>query len=346
MSVQGEGLSQLSPVERPEVELSAEAPSRIADADVVALPFQRDGDDVVLGPGAAELLDELDVDLLELLDLRQAKGSAGEVVEYPVLDATGLTADGLRSVCLVGVGEARPSDLRRAGAALARRVRGRSKVATSLGALAHDAGLRALAEGLVLGSFTFHRKTTEPTPPAACFVLAGLLRPQAREASLARGLAAARAGWFSRELALVPSNEKNPPWLADLARRVAGRAGLEVEVWDERRLHKDGFGGLLAVGQRLQHAAAAGAARLHARRRLPPYAARGAGRQGHHVRHRRAVDQARRGDDEHEARHDRRGRGPRRDVGARRDELPGPGHRSAGVRRERRSPGTRSAPAT
>ena len=250
MSVQGDRTGDiLGDVTLPEVELSAAAPSGIGDAEVVAVPFQRDGDDLVLGPGAAELLDELDVDLLGLLEHQQAKGSAGEIVEHPVLDATGLTAQELRTVLLVGVGEARPSDLRRAGAALARRVRGRALVATSVGALAHDAGIRALTEGLVLGSFTFHRKSTAPTGPARRFVLAGMVRPEARRPALARGLATARAGWLARTLATVPSNEKNPPWMADQARLVANEAGLTVDVWDERRLRKDGFGGLLAVGQ-------------------------------------------------------------------------------------------------
>ena len=242
MSVQGDGLL-------PEIELSAEAPSRIVAADAVAVPFQRDGDDLVLGPGAAELLDELDADLIGLLEHKEAKGKAGEVVEHVVLDASGLTATGLQVVYLVGVGDGRPSDLRRAGAALARKARGRTTVATSLAALAHDAGLRALAEGLVLGSFTFHRKSSDPTPPAGTFVLAGLVRPEPRRSALARGLATARAGWLARALAVVPSNEKNPPWMAEQAERVAADSGLTLEVWDERRLAADGFGGLIAVGQ-------------------------------------------------------------------------------------------------
>jgi leucyl aminopeptidase len=147
------------------------------------------------------------------------------------------------------VGEARPSDLRRAGAAVARRAKGQGVVATSLAALAHDAGLRAFVEGLVLGSFTFHRKSTAPTAAAERFVLAGIVRPESRQTTLARAVATARAGWLARTLALVPSNEKNPPWMADQAAEVAAECGLTVEVWDERRLAKEGFGGLLAVGK-------------------------------------------------------------------------------------------------
>jgi leucyl aminopeptidase len=233
----------------PEVELSAEAPSRIAGADVVAVPFQRDGEDLVLGPGAVELLDELDADLIALLEHHRAKGSVGEVFEYAVLDAGGMTAAGLQVVYLVGVGEARPSDLRRAAAALARRVKGRTLVATSLAAIAHDAGVRAVVEGLVLGSFTFDRKSGGTTEPARGFVLAGMVRPAARHRSLDRGLATGRAGWLARALAVTPSNEKNPGWLADQAERIGDEVGLAVQVWDERRLAREGFGGLLAVGK-------------------------------------------------------------------------------------------------
>ena len=245
MSVLGDGLL-------PGIELSAEAPSRIVGADVVAVPFQKDGDDLVLGPGAVELLEELDADLIGLLEHHKAKGSVGEVFEHAVLATDGPAdpaADGLQVVYLVGVGEARPSDLRRAAAALARRVKGRTLVATTLAAIAHDAGVRAVAEGLVLGSFTFDRKSAGTTPPARGFVLAGMVRPGARQRSVDHGMATGRAGWLARALAVTPSNEKNPGWMADQAQRLGAESGLSVQVWDERRLAKEGFGGLLAVGR-------------------------------------------------------------------------------------------------
>jgi leucyl aminopeptidase len=62
-------------------------------------------------------------------------------------------------------------------------------------------------------------------------------------------VAVARAGWRSRTLATVPSNLKNPAWLADQARELAREAGLDIEVWDEKRLAAEGFGGLVGVGQ-------------------------------------------------------------------------------------------------
>jgi leucyl aminopeptidase len=239
--------SQVSP---PDVALSDVPPSRVVGAEVVALPVLPGDDGVSLGPGAAELLDELEVDLFALLEHHKATGKAGEVTEYVVLDRSGLTNDGLRAILLVGVGTATGADLRKAGAALARRARGHSTVATSLAALADDAGLRALVEGLVLGSFGFHRKSVEPSVlPVARVVLAGLADPVKRKPALERAMAVAGASWLSRTLALVPSNEKSPAWLADRAAEVASSAGLQIKVWDEDQLRTEGFGGIVGVGQ-------------------------------------------------------------------------------------------------
>jgi leucyl aminopeptidase len=241
--------SQVSP---PQVALSDVAPSAVVGADVVAIPvLTGTGEDgPSLGPGAAELLDELPEDLFALLELHRATGAAGEIVDRAVLDTSGLSNHSLTEVLLVGVGEGTPAELRRAGAALARRTKGRSTVATSLAALADDAGLRALVEGLVLGSFEFHWRSTGPlAEPVQRVVLAWIADVAARRPALDRAIAVAGASWMSRTLALVPANEKNPAWLADQAGEVAARSGLKVTVWDEKKLAADGFGGIVGVGQ-------------------------------------------------------------------------------------------------
>jgi len=230
--------------------LSDAPPTGVVGADVVAIPVLVEVDGVTLGPGAAELFDELDLDVFALLEQAEATGKPGEVVEHPVLSGSGLSNASLRSVLFVGIGEGTPADLRRAGAALARRTRGRQTLATSTAALTDDAGLRAFVEGLVLGSFGFHRRSTGPKEiPVVRVVLAGISAPESRQHALARALAVAGAGWMARTLALVPSNEKNPIWMAERAEEVAETAGLDIVVWDEKALARDGFGGLVGVGQ-------------------------------------------------------------------------------------------------
>jgi leucyl aminopeptidase len=244
---------QVSP---PQVALASAAPTGVVGADVVAIPLLSDDSGgseqqgPTLGPGAAELLDELDLDVFALLEHHRATGRTGDVVEHPLLSSQGLSNDCLRAVLFVGVGDGQPADLRKAGAALARRVRGKDTVATSLAALADDAGLRALVEGIVLGSFGFHRRSGgAKDQPVSRVVLAGVTESVERQAVLERALAVAGAGWFSRTLALVPSNEKNPVWLAERAKEVADSAGLDITVWDDKQLAEQGFGGITGVGQ-------------------------------------------------------------------------------------------------
>jgi len=239
--------AQVSP---PEVTLSELPPSDVEGADVLALPVLADAGGPTLGPGSAELLDRLDEDLFGLLDAAGVTGKVGEVAERVVLETSGLANRDLRSVLLVGVGSGTTDDLRRAGAVVARRARGRSRLATSLASVGDDAGLRALVEGLVLGSYEFHWRSEGPkAQPVREVVLAGAADAADRQPALARALAVAGAGWLSRTLALVPSNLKTPAWLAEQAADVGRRARLDVTTWDEMQLAEQGFGGILGVGQ-------------------------------------------------------------------------------------------------
>ena len=275
-------------------------------------------------------------------------GAVGEIVEVPVPQGTDANP-ALRLVLLVGVGRARPIDVRRAGAALARATRDRDAVATSIPAVAPDGdpvpdatALEAFVAGTMLGAFEFHWRSTGPkrqpvrqvviaTPPGT---LAG-----ADQAALARAVAIGGAGWRSRMLATVPSNLKNPAWLADQAEQVAAAAGLDGPHLGRgrsraRRLRRH-------PGRRpgLGDPAPADPARLHARGRRrsngEEASARRARGQGHHVRHRRPLDQARSEHGRDEARHDRRCGGAGDDGRARRRGLPGAGDRSRACSRER-----------
>jgi leucyl aminopeptidase len=215
---------------------------RLPAGAFVALPVLA-GDDAtdgpLLGPGAAELSEALGLDLLEVLALHGASGAPGELTLHAL--------PGGGAVLLTGLGEGRPRDFRAAGAAVARAAKDRSIVHVALAALADDLGLRALVEGLVLGSFEFHwRSEGAKAQPLRRAVLA---TAPARQSVADRAAAVALAGWRSRALATTPSNLKNPAWLAEQATVWAREAGLEIEVLDEVRLRDQGFGGLVAVGQ-------------------------------------------------------------------------------------------------
>jgi len=242
--------AQVSP---PDFALSALRPHAVSGVEVVALPVLPGPDDApdvpVLGPGAAELADDLGLDLVGVLEAHRATGRVGEVTTCPVPPG-GPGDPALWLVLLVGVGEQSVHDLRRAGAALARATRDRDSLATSVPAVADTDGLTQFVVGMVLGSFTFSMRSGGPEqPPVGRVVLAGLADDADLGAALRRGLAMGGAGWRARTLATVPSNIKNPQWLAEQAEELASEAGLTVDVRDEKALAREGFGGLVGVGQ-------------------------------------------------------------------------------------------------
>ncbi|CNE23197.1 leucyl aminopeptidase [Mycobacterium tuberculosis] len=203
-------------------------------AEVVAVPVRT-------GPvaPAAEIAEGLPFTLDELLALHRAKGEPGEITATQVR-----VGDRVRELLLYGVGAAAPADLRRAGAALARRGRGRTALAAGVPA----GDLAAFAEGALLASYEF--KIGAPPAKKALGTLAVLTEagPEAGAAAIERGTARARATALARDLANTPAREKDPSWLAARAEEVAAQAGLGVRVRGEKELAEGGFGGLLAVG--------------------------------------------------------------------------------------------------
>ena len=212
----------------PQVGLAAGVP----EAAVVAVPTRS-------VDGAAELAGETPVDTTGLLERETAKGGAGELISVPVT-ATGT----LERVLLVGTGEGSPAELRKAGAALARRCKDAASLAVDLRqAVPDEAGLSALVEGLLLGSYSFSRKA-EPKPRALATIT--LVGPKDK-AVLERATDLATATAAARDLVNTPSLEKTPEWLATAASDLL--KDLDVTVLDEKQLKAKGFGGILGVGQ-------------------------------------------------------------------------------------------------
>jgi leucyl aminopeptidase len=213
--------------------------------------------------GTADAAARYGIDLADLAERAGLTGAAGEshTVHLPrPVGSSELPWSGLPPrIVLVGVGAGTPSDLRRAGAALARATRGLRRVVTSVGSeQAPDAAARvgALVEGYQLAAYR--------TPTAASSAPDALRRQQPADelvvlggddgpadgvaGALADALVASTATWLVRDLANTPSSTKNPAWVADEAHRLATAAGLTVEVRGPRELEAEGFGGILAVG--------------------------------------------------------------------------------------------------
>jgi leucyl aminopeptidase len=160
-------------------------------------------------------------------------------------------------VAVVGLGEADALDanaLRKVGAAMARTLKGQKSVATPLledlpeRIDAADAA-QALAEGIVLGSYTFERYKSQAKPSALAKVVAVGDGGRAITAALRRGAAIAEAVNWARDLVNEPGGTLTPPALATAAADMAKAAGLKVRVLDEAAIRRLKLGGLLGVNR-------------------------------------------------------------------------------------------------
>jgi len=230
-------------------------------ADAVAVPLLPavEGDTGAQpGEGTAQVAALYGIDLAEIADRTGQAGVAGEayVLHLPRPVGTAVTLPWTElppRIVLVGVGTQDATDLRRAGAALARATRGLDRVLTTVGAQARQTAsqvaetARALTEGYLLAAYS--PPTAGAVQPKDVGTLVLLGRDGTRvAAAVDAARSAASATWLVRDLASTPSNIKNPAWFADQAKRLATRAGLATTVRSTRELTAEGFGGILAVG--------------------------------------------------------------------------------------------------
>ncbi len=111
--------------------------------------------------------------------------------------------------------------------------------------------MQAFVEGIVLGGFSFRiRSHDDELPPVGTVTICGAA---VDDTVVRRGAVVARAGWFSRALAMTPSNIKSPDWLVSQAAAVAKQRALDIKVWDGDALRDGGFGGLVGVGRASEH---------------------------------------------------------------------------------------------
>ncbi|MBB5956181.1 leucyl aminopeptidase [Saccharothrix tamanrassetensis] len=182
------------------------------------------GEPPVLGPGGA------DVEVTE-----EVTGKAG-------------TTHKRNGHWVLGVGEGSPADWRTAGASLARALQGDAEGdggTTFDVRLTDTADVQPFVLGLLLGGYRYRVTNEEAPKRLKSLRLVGAPSPD--EVRRAVDLATATA--LTRDLANSPANVKDPAWLATTAAKLAGTVpGLEVEVRDENWLTREGFGGVLAVG--------------------------------------------------------------------------------------------------
>ena len=109
-----------------------------------------------------------------------------------------------------------------------------------------------VAEGAISGTFEttiYQEKPEKRMAIESATILANGFDSKAVKAGVERGTILGEAVNFARRLAITPANEMTPTILADEAKKGAQAAGIEIEVFDEERIRKEGMGSFLSVAQ-------------------------------------------------------------------------------------------------
>ncbi|KKD03651.1 leucyl aminopeptidase [Streptomyces sp. WM6386] len=237
---------------------TAAAPGLRADAIVigVAKGTASKAGRLVVAPGAEAVDKAYDGSLAGVLETLGASGAEGEVTKLPA-------PSGFKTplVVAVGLGPEPEKDssfdsevLRRAAGAAARLLTGSKKAAFALPLTdAADAG--AIAEGALLGAYSFDaykENAKDPkngkAPLAEVALLGGKPRDKAYKAAVERALAVTEELNRARDLVNTPPNDLYPEAFAAVAQAAAKEHGIKVQVLDEKALLKGGYGGILGVG--------------------------------------------------------------------------------------------------
>lgn len=177
------------------------------------------------------------------------KAGVGESVKLPG-NLAGITGN----LIVVGVGKNQThDDFRNAIGSVARGAAGKRKLAIVIPADNVDAA-GAIAEGALLGAYAFNEfRGVSNLPQRQSVKAIVLVSAAAKDAVLVKAVNRAKivttAVNKARDLANTPPNAMPPAQLAAVAKEIAIKHKLAIEVLDEKVLKRKGYGGITGVGQ-------------------------------------------------------------------------------------------------
>jgi len=219
------------------------------DALVVAIAPGRGKKVEVLSPG---LTSAARARLAEALAGLGARGTSGEVTRIP-------GGSGIKASVVVGLGlgdaskQADPESVRRAVGNAVRDLEGTRRVTLAL-PLADDEALLTVSLAGLLAAYDFvafrHASTKDRKTPVRSITVLLPSPPTPEQKRAVRQVAAVAASVnLTRDLVNTPPNALPPAALANAAAAAVADLPVQVTIWDELDLVREGCGGILAVGQ-------------------------------------------------------------------------------------------------
>lgn len=155
-----------------------------------------------------------------------------------------------KSILLVGLGDARKnaSDATRFAAGCA--IQSAKDMKLREFCIADDSGdpdtIRQIVEGAILTAYSFDQYRDRQRWPDLVILTR---RPAAVKNTVRQARMAADGAIFARQIANMPPNDCTPDVLAKIARKLAASNKLRCSIVSGAALKKQGFGGIVAVGQ-------------------------------------------------------------------------------------------------
>lgn len=227
------------------------------EAQVLVVGVYSEKDGAVLAPNPLNA--ETAQGLQAVLEDLGVTGSADDLTRLPGLDDVGCDV-----VALIGLGSRKTEReqelmaLRHGAGAAIRQLAGVKDVVLALPASTEEE-LAAVAEGAAFGAFVDYQMRTKnldslKTAVENVMILSDINNQKATPI-LHRALILGQAVDSTRRLVNTPPNVLYPESFAELAQeRVANLADVTVKIFDEKKLVKEGFGGITGVGQGSSHA--------------------------------------------------------------------------------------------
>lgn len=227
-----------------ELNIIAQAPEK-TNADVLVIPVVTGDEGVHLA--CTCIKPKTVTELEKLIPALGVSGKLGALTRVPA--PAGFAAESLAFVG-TGTAEVGAAHLRDAFGAAVRGLTGVRSVALCCPASDPDSIYHAGLGGL-LGAYAFEHYKVCPNPPETITVLTqGKLDKKEGAALADEATIVAEAINGTRDLVNTPPSDLNPVTFADFAVSLGKEIkGLNVTVWDEKKLEAEGFGGILGVGK-------------------------------------------------------------------------------------------------
>lgn len=228
--------------------ISSDLAKASSDALVIAVAKGADGPVILDAPLSPAALTSLKASLSAL----GVTGAADQVLRLP-----GLPDTGAKILVLAGVGRVLGSAvteeaLRRMAGATIRQLAGLGHVVIAVPTTSVSQ-VSALVEGAALGGYQYaslhSSKAGKQAPVSKVTIYSTLAKDPELAAALERASVVAKAVNATRTLVNEPPSVLYPATFAEAAKDLAKGLPVKVTVFDEKKLLKDGWGGIMGVGQ-------------------------------------------------------------------------------------------------